>query len=168
MSSQKQTEANRLNSQNAGVKTETGKSIVRHNSFKHGLTSTKLISNLQNYQETQEQFERILEGLIQSMKPRNFFELTQVEIMAKAQLKMERYDCLEACNFTDKDGSLELFQPKPKFSILNQELFELALKYLGSIQTQYYRAFEALIKGRQWAQMDLFLPEGGKGEGPAA
>jgi hypothetical protein len=163
MATDKQIEANRQNSKKAGVKTPEGKAIVRFNAVKHGLRSTALISELSTYKETQEQYEAILEGLVKSFKPRNSHECNLIESMGRALLKMRRYEQLEVGVFCD--GEPSVFENHGvRFRILYHLDFELLLKYKASIESQYYRALEALMKSRQWVQMDLFDQTGGGDE----
>lgn len=146
-----------LNSK-AGVKTQEGKEIVRHNAFKHGLTSKSLLSGLQTIKESQEQYQAIFQGLRDSFRPRNFFEETQVDLMARAFFKMNRYEVLEASAFFEE---FELLENRSELKAKDSRL-ELALKYKGSIESQFFRAFSALVQSRQPQQLDLFLPESGE------
>lgn len=157
MGTAKQNQANKHNSQNAGVKTDEGKAIVRHNAIKHGLTSKELISRLSNYKETVEDFETILDGLGETFHPRNYFEETLIQKMAKAQLKMRRHEVVEASLFKDDDS---YFNRQDSVVINCHNTFELLLKYRQSIEAQYYRALESLYRARQAQQLDLFLSEG--------
>ena len=52
MISDKQLNANKNNAKFGGVKTEEGKKVIRHNAFKHGLTSSSIISKLSLYEES--------------------------------------------------------------------------------------------------------------------
>jgi hypothetical protein len=154
MSTEKQIIANRLNSEGAGVKTEEGKQVVRHNAFKHGMTAQSLLSGFNTIDETAQQYNYFVDGLRASFKPRNFFEESLIEQMAKAQLKLKRFDVLEVA----------LYEEKPDFMTDTTGLrisnvgtgLELMLKYKHSIEGQYYRAVESLYRSRQWSQMDLF------------
>ena len=155
MSSEKQIEANRVNSLLAGVKTEEGKQVSRHNSFRHGLTGSSLLSKFKSYEETQEQYLLIVEGLRSCFKPRNFFEESLIAQMAKAQFKQRRFDEVEATCFIE-DMNFITRQDCLQFG--NVSTLELALKYKNSMDVQYYRALETLIRTRQ--QLDLFFNEG--------
>jgi hypothetical protein len=156
MATEKQIEANRINSQKAGVKSEQGKEVIRHNSFKHGLTSKTLLSDLKTIKETNNEFMSIVEGLRSSFKPRNYFEEALIEQMAKAQLKLKRFDVLEAACFSE---SLNFLDESITLEIRNPAKFELGLKYKISLENQFFRAQESLFKTRQYQQLDLFFPE---------
>jgi hypothetical protein len=159
MSSEKQLQANRINALKAGVKSDEGKAVVRHNSFKHGLTSKELISNLKNYTETNEEFQEMVEGLKSTFGAGNYLEESLIATMAKAQLKMKRYDVLEATMYFDEMPPI-IGESREVMALGNQDTFELLLKYKHSIESQFYRALETLLRSRQLQQLDLFLNGG--------
>lgn len=162
MATEKQIEANRKNALKAGVKTEEGKAKVRYNAFKHGLTGKVLLSNLESISESEEVYRDILQGLRDSFQPRNFYEESLVEAMANAQFKLGRYEHVEAGLFKDAGvfwgSSLYDDDPKKHLQMSHSAPFDLALKYKASLEAQFYRAVESLMKHREF-QLDLFLPE---------
>lgn len=141
----------------SGVKTEEGKRIVRHNSFKHGLCSKGIISNLESFSESLDQFEKIHQGLKNCFQPRNFFEESQIDLMARALFKLNRYEAYEVSAFKDSESYLSA---DPVNLTISAYALPLALKYKGSIEAQFYRAFDALSEARNPQQLSLFLPEG--------
>lgn len=165
MATEKQIQANIKNAEKAGVKSEDGRNTVRHNSFKHGLTSNSLISKLKSHKESKVEYLEIVEGLRSSLNPRNYFEEGLVEQMAKAQFKLKRFDALEASHFAEQRdteptfySTIERNQAEWELYLRNSDQFHLFLKYKQSIEGQYYRALFALSQGRQAKQLDLFLP----------
>jgi hypothetical protein len=162
MSSERQIEANRKNAEHAGVKTETGKSITRHNAFKHGLTAKVVLSNLKTISESYETYTQIFQGLRESFNPKNYYEESLVEAMASAQFKLGRYEHVESSLFSDPMPSFDLGlggEGRPGLEMNQTGAFELALKYKASLEAQLYRAVESLMKYRQCFQLDLFLPD---------
>lgn len=161
MPTEAQIKANRANSQGAGVKTEEGKRISRHNSFKHGMTAETLLDSVRGLSESETQYLAVVEGLRQSLGPKNYFEETLIEGMAKAQFKLRRFDLLEATYIRDCEspfGDALNFQQL----LVSDDRFSLALKYKQSLEAQYFRALEYLIRARQAEkQLDLFLPAKG-------
>ena len=153
MASEKQIEANRKNAESAGVRSEEGKLRVRHNAFKHGMTSKTLLGGLKTIEEDLKVFEEILHGFEDSFCPRDQFEFSLVEQMAKASLKLRRFDHLESGLFEDNDfRSME----KSVLVITDQSYLESILKYKASVEAQFYRALMALNNHRQSKQLSLF------------
>lgn len=145
MASEKQIIANQNNAQHAGVKSEEGKLKVRQNSFKHGLTSKSILASHGEYNESISDFEEILEELIISFNPMNNFEFSLIETMALAKFKMRRCDLLEVSCLT-KDCN-NFFNSNPVvLSIDPNQNFELVLRYRQSLEGQFYRALETLMR----------------------
>lgn len=158
MATEKQIKANRENSKLAGVKTPEGKTVSRHNSFKHGLTCRSLLDKYESYSETQEMYEQILSGFSKAFSPRNEYESALIETMAMARIKMFRSDVFEADSFNESN---ELFSTG-RMLTATEHLLSLAIKYRGQIEASFYRAFTALMQCRQSQEkLDSFLPEGG-------
>lgn len=156
MSTEKQIEANRENAQKAGVKTQEGKEIVRHNAYKHGLTAKALLGDFSTISESLSDFEQILDGLKRSFSPKGHFENDQIEQMAKATFKLRRFDVWEKHCFKESEELNDSFKLHKKFGIAAFTDLELALKYKASLEGQYYRALEAFLKSRQCQQLNLF------------
>lgn len=151
----KQLLANRNNAKLAGVKTEDGKKVIRHNSFKHGMTAQTLISKHAHIEETEEGYLAVIEGFRASLRPQNYFEESLIESMAKAQFKLVRFDYCEAECLKETIGQGISWQITEEHKKL-----ETFLKYKQSLEAQFYRALEYLHRGRQVKQMDLFGSEG--------
>ena len=87
MTTAKQANANQANSQKStGATTSSGKLAVSGNAIKHGLLSGKLILK----GEAQGDYQALLDGLIQSLKPSGALELILVEKVAVAIWKQRR------------------------------------------------------------------------------
>lgn len=158
MTSNKQAIANKANAQKAGVKTDAGKAKIRFNAFKHGLTSKALIAHVSDLDETMDFYLEVLQGLRESFIPRNFFEEQQVDLMARALIKLRRCDIWEAQHF------------KEEMKIIGDAVYlyvhpmENALRYRQAIENQYYRAMLTLQQARGPRQLDLFCTGGNHGD----
>lgn len=84
MASQKQIEANKANALRGGVKTEEGKTISKFNAVKHGI----LQKSLTEYEG--DLYPRILDDLIDELKPIGFMEGMLVERIAMGYLRLFR------------------------------------------------------------------------------
>lgn len=155
MASEKQIEANKINLELAGVKTEEGKLKVRHNSYKHGLTGKSIRSDFKSHQEDQQLYESMVQGLNESFGPKNKHEESLIAQMASALWRLRRFDQYEA-NLWEEDYCLELSSLVLRISKADE--MERALRYKASMEAQYYRALSAFIEGRRThGQLDLFL-----------
>lgn len=171
MATLKQLKANLENSKNAGVKTEAGKEVSRHNSYKHGLTSASLISGFDDINETESFYLETYNGLVDSLSPQNYLEELQIHQMTKALIKLRRFDYWEKNIFSKKinksiDEEISEFEIRQEkqpnlFSLspygVAMPHLALALKYKATIEAQYYRALEYLFRLRAPGQLDLFL-----------
>ena len=138
----------------AGVKTEAGKAVVRHNAVRHGLCSKAILSGYQDHQESLEAFNSVYEGLASTFDPKNDFEKHLVDLMARAQFKMNRLEWLEQHSLKPQWGLSE--EPS-----INANQLELTMKYHGIIQGQFYRALQAFVTTRQAdLQLNLFKKTG--------
>src|SRR5262252_8866284 len=89
MATEKQIEANRLNSlQSTGPKTPEGKAKVSRNAVVHGLRSRHLLLPT----ESQEQFEKFCDELMEEWQPQTLTEAILVEQMALCQIKLSRME----------------------------------------------------------------------------
>jgi hypothetical protein len=158
MATEKQIKANQSNAQKAGVKTEEGKAIVRYNAFKHGLSAKALLSRLPDIQEAEAEYLEIVAGFRASFQPKNFFEESMIEQMARAQFKFSRYDRLEADQF-ELNTPFDFFESErsdqPRLELKLR--IERVLAYKTALENQFFRALAGLIRTRQAAlQLDLF------------
>jgi len=88
MASQEQIEANRRNgAKSRGPKTEEGKAISRANALKHGLRAEKMLV-LSN--ESEENFDALLEACHAHFDPSNAFEAELVHEIAAARWRLRR------------------------------------------------------------------------------
>lgn len=84
MTTQKQTQANRVNAKLGGVKTDEGKVKVRFNAMKHGVWG-RLISEYEG-----DIYESLFDELIDELKPVGVIEQIIVERIAVAYLRLYR------------------------------------------------------------------------------
>lgn len=137
----------------SGVKTDAGKLTVRENSFRHGLRASALIIS-KYHGETIEDYEELYRGLYESFEPRNRFEATLIDQMAKALFKMNRAEIIETGCFRDNMAFFDEDGKKLEFSDVTQ--FDLLHRYKTALENQYFRAFNALCTCRSPLQLDLF------------
>jgi hypothetical protein len=154
VASLKQVEANRLNAKNAGVKTEAGKAKIRFNALKHGLSSKNILTESKFILENAETYNEMLEGLTDSLGPRNFFEHSIVDQMARALFKFQRYECLEARALAEDWSVSDILSMGPESKA---DKLTTALRYKAAIETQFYKAYSALLLARSPKQLDLFV-----------
>ncbi|MDZ4798581.1 MAG: hypothetical protein SGI92_10500 [Bryobacteraceae bacterium] len=105
--SQKQTEANRRNSQKStGPKTIDGKQASRANATTHGLTAkTTIYRPVRN--ENPQDFNAIRAALIDDYQPANIRETMAIEMIAAAYKRIQRAEAWEAAFV---DGTMEATQ----------------------------------------------------------
>lgn len=93
MTSPKQVEANRKNAmRSTGPKTEKGKQVSRMNALTHGLTAKHVVIE----GEDPEEFERLLDGLIEEYAPRTILEQQLTEHLASHLWRLKRIPVFEA------------------------------------------------------------------------
>ena len=90
MATQKQIQANKINSQKAGVKTRQGKEIVKYNALKHGLLAKEIVIKKGDGAENQVEFDLLLDGLNNHYKPVGSIEEILVEKIAVSYWRMKR------------------------------------------------------------------------------
>ena len=88
--SKKQLKANRKNAKKGGVKTEEGKSIVKHNALKHGLLAKEVVITTGEGAESQEEFDALLNDLMDHFKPVATMEQMLVEKMTICHWRLKR------------------------------------------------------------------------------
>ena len=79
MTSKKQITANKKNSKKAGVKTAKGKAISKFNALKHGLLAKEIIIDAGDGKENRNEFDSLMDGLIDHFKPMGTIEEILVE-----------------------------------------------------------------------------------------
>ena len=155
MPSEKQIAANRANAQKStGPKTASGKQQSARNALKHGLLSKDLLL----FDESKEDYEQLLNGLIESHQPANLSEALLVEKMAIALWKMRRLNAVETATIhfhqiacppltgfarysEDAQAMMREFQSQMQaLPFTDQRL----VRYHAQLEGQYYRALTAL------------------------
>ncbi len=92
MATQKQTNANRQNAKKStGPRTREGKRRASRNATKHGLSAKEVLLPGEDAAE----FERLRDGFIEVLEPRNEVELALVPQMVAAEGRMRRVDRVE-------------------------------------------------------------------------
>lgn len=91
MTTPKQIEANRLNAQKStGPKTPKGKRRSSWNRTKHGLYSKDIVINSSPLKEDRQQYNRLLQTLIQDFKPSNGTQKLLLQRLANAMWRSQR------------------------------------------------------------------------------
>ena len=122
-----------LKSVSAGPKTATGKKVASMNATKHGVTAkNRLNKNEQN------QYQSLLEGLVQEYEPKTTTEHILVERIANIKIRMDRFQVVEAGLFeaardkaSDVENILDSFdaneETRPEFEKVHARLSDLKL-----------------------------------------
>ena len=91
MTTQKQIEANRQNALlSRGAVTEEGKSIISKNAIKHGIFTQDFIISHGEVKENKEEYQELLNNLIQSLNPNDQMESLLVEKIAVDYWRLRR------------------------------------------------------------------------------
>ena len=90
MTSPKQMEANKKNARKGGVKTETGKAIVKYNALKHGLLAKEIVITVGEGAESSEEFDGLLGDLQGQLQAAGPVEEMLVEKIAIAYWRLRR------------------------------------------------------------------------------
>jgi hypothetical protein len=144
MASAAQILANRANAQrSAGPKTEAGKERSSRNSYKHGLTSSKVVLPGEDPAE----YDEFRASILEQYQPANAIEQILVEELAAAGWRLNRARAVETeilkklmGDAADSAvGLATVFVEKPKE-------FERLQRYLTSIERAYFRALDKLTK----------------------
>ncbi|MCP4989406.1 MAG: hypothetical protein GY928_26110, partial [Colwellia sp.] len=92
MATQKQINANRRNAKKStGPRTPEGKRRVSKNALKHGFTAADVVLPSEDPAE----FERLRDGFVEALDPRDEVELALVRQMASAEWRLRRVDRIE-------------------------------------------------------------------------
>jgi hypothetical protein len=136
--------ANRSNSTHStGPQTEAGKERSSRNSFKHGLTSSKIVLPGEDPAE----YDEFRAGILEQYQPANAIEQILAEELAAAGWRLNRSRAVETeilkklmGDAADSGvGLATVFVEKPKE-------FQRLLRYLTSIERAYYRALDKLTR----------------------
>src|SRR5688572_3859653 len=136
--------ANRANSQHsAGPQTEAGKERSSRNSYKHGLTSSKIVLPGEDPAE----YDEFRASMLEQYQPANATEQILAEELAAAGWRLNRSRAVETevlkklmGDAADSAvGLATVFVEKPKE-------FQRLLRYLTSIERAYYRVLDKLTK----------------------
>lgn len=122
MTSQKQIKANKKNALKGGVKTKQGKDIVKFNALKHGLLSKATVITTGDGTESIEEYELLLNGLIEHFKPLGTMEEMLVEKIAVSYWRLRRANYYEV-GLIRKE--LDNYKNYDKTDIANEKLKEL-------------------------------------------
>lgn len=91
MTTKKQIEANKQNaSLSTGAVTEEGKAIVSKNAVKHGIFTNDLVISAGDGKESEDEYNQLLENLIESLKPNGQMEHLLVEKIAIDTWRLRR------------------------------------------------------------------------------
>jgi hypothetical protein len=136
--------ANRANSErSSGPKTESGKERSSQNSYKHGLTSSKVVLPGEDPAE----YDAFRADILEQYQPANAIEQILVEELAAAGWRLNRSRAVETEILKQLIGDAAdsavglatVFVEKPKE-------FNRLLRYLTSIERAYYRVLDKLTR----------------------
>src|SRR5687768_3829879 len=136
--------ANRANSQRStGPQTEAGKQRSSRNSFRHGLTSSKIVLPGEDPAE----YDAFRADILEQYQPANATEQILAEELCAAGWRLNRSRAVETEVFKKLMGDAadsavglaKVFVEKPKE-------FERLLRYLTSIERAYFRVLDKLTK----------------------
>lgn len=97
MATQKQIEANRLNAlKSTGPQSEEGKAASSRNALKHGVLSTRAVSEYEDGDE----YQALLNQLVEELEPVSIIECTLVERIANLLWREKRLAAAEANKIT--------------------------------------------------------------------
>ncbi len=137
MTSQKQIQANQENSKKGGVKTDKGKSIVKKNAIKHGITSNELIINNGIINESKQEFDDLRELLIDSLQPVGILEFIIVK-----KILFSYWRLMRVCNYEKiliesglEHAKMVFFKGSEIFEINSREI-EVIRKELNQTQRE--------------------------------
>jgi len=88
--SKKQLAANKKNAKKGGVKTPEGKAVVKYNALKHGLLAKEIVITVGEGAENPEEFQSLLNNLMEELQPIGSIEEMLVEKVASAYWRMRR------------------------------------------------------------------------------
>lgn len=147
--SDKQLQANQINSLGGGVKTDAGKEIVRFNARKHGILAN-LISKYE-----QDFYHQILDQLIEELNPTTAVETIIVERVAVYYLRLQRLakaenelikSCLNRTEYNDlffSEVTKKGYKPIVNSDDIDK-LHGLYARYETAIENRMYRAIKEL------------------------
>ena len=147
MATEKQIIANRENAKLGGVKTETGKAIVKFNALKHGILSNEII--LKN--ESKRTFNEHAENLKLTLQPANPIEMFLVDKIITDTWRLKRAMKIETemmQNGIDRELSsgfdLEETKNLGKAISGNLDSYGKLTRYVTTIERGIYRALHEL------------------------
>jgi hypothetical protein len=133
-------EANRENAKRStGPKTEKGKRNSSRNAMTHGLLSKELVIA---DKESREEFEQLLEELIEDFQPQGRAELSLIETVAISDWRYRRSLCAETAEIAGDLLGLDRVLP-------NVDETNKILRYQTAIHRQKMQAMQLLERLRQ-------------------
>ena len=146
MTTQAQINANKQNSQKAGVKTDTGKDISKYNAMRHGVLQRTLIST--EIDEAQQ----MLSLLQVEYEPHGLTESLLIESIIVTYIRMQRAIQAEKAYLTQ--GFMPMIRYKEEetdetssIQVSNSEygiLDKIYMRYITACERQFYRALHEL------------------------
>ena len=152
MTSQKQIIANQKNAKKAGVKTDQGKEIVKHNALKHGLLAKETIITTGDGQESKKDFDSLITGLNDHYTPTGTIERILVEKIAVCYWRMRRANRYEVGLIreqldTYKESLIDKYNKKSYYNDMKRpEKLSSEIKELESVIKETKLIFKSLEK----------------------
>ncbi|MDD4051431.1 MAG: hypothetical protein PHR28_05980 [candidate division Zixibacteria bacterium] len=107
--SKKQLRANRANARKStGPKSFEGKQMVRHNSVKYGLYTQDIIINSPNLKENKEEYDQLLNSLLDEFQPQTGFQLHLVRKIADCLWRGRRAIRAETAEITGQLDDIDI------------------------------------------------------------
>jgi hypothetical protein len=138
MTTEKQIQANRLNAQKAGVKTEAGKAISRLNAITHGLLSQEALLP----GEDGELYDNLRTKYMVELKPVGELETFLVERIVSSSWRLKRILQTEkkySRNLSEDENGREI-----RFVDYRNPSWQCAMKYEITLERQIYKAVKEL------------------------
>jgi hypothetical protein len=159
MASQRQIEANRRNGRLGGPNTEAGKQRSRLSSLKHGLSATTIVVLPE---EDPKEYEEILQGFRDSLKPEGSVEDALVLRLAQAHWRSQRARRIETGMLSvsanmHRNLARETVENCPEnlnpheaigvgFLLMPPEKWQTYLRYDATISREFFKTLDALTK----------------------
>jgi hypothetical protein len=154
MSSAARALANRTNAQaSTGPRTEEGKAVSRLNAVSHSLTSKMTVLP----HESQQEYDAVLQGLIDDHKPASENERLLVERLAQAHWRLQRCYSVERAFLENRIAAAQEESPDIDPDAAMAQLFvdkaetarmRLLMRYLGAAERAFYKAGADLAKAQ--------------------
>jgi hypothetical protein len=146
----------RQHAYSTGPKTEAGKAVAARNATTHGLFCRQTV--LPHLGEDPQAYQRLLDTLIEQLRPRNLMERQYLELWADASWKLRRFSRLEAQawedpRLTDDTRLAKLERLARLQNSLRRQMDKAVKMLLGEVHDLYEgRIREDVMAKREWTE----------------